>query len=143
MASLTASVFISHSWAYSGHYDTLSEWLFRSNWTVGQDRLVFLDTSVPKHDPIHGARNTSDLRQAIYQRISASNVVVIPTGMYATYSKWIGEEIKGAQKYAKPIVAVNPWGQERKASIVANAANELVGWRKASVGAAAWRWAKG
>lgn len=143
MVTYTASVFISHSWTYSEHYDKLADWLFRSDWTVGPDQLVFLDTSVPRDDPIHNARNSEELRNAIFARIATSNVIVIPTGMYINYSRWIGEEIKGAKRYAKPIVGVNPWGQERKASVVASVAREVVGWNQKSVATAVWRAAKG
>lgn len=128
------NVFISHSWAYSEHYETLASWIFDENWISNGTQIVFGNTSVPKSDPIHYARNERDLRAAIYERISASNVVVIPTGMYAGYSKWIKEEIGGAEFHRKPVLAVNPWGQERKSTVVANAADaDPVGWQKQSV----------
>ncbi len=60
-------------------------------------------------------------------------MVVIPLGMYATYSKWIRKEIDGAKRYTKPILGVNPQGQEHRSSIVANAAQETVGWNSKSV----------
>jgi len=66
-------------------------------------------------------------------------VVVIPTGMYANYSKWIQKEINGAKQYLKPIVAVDPWAQKRASSVVAEAADECVGWNKRSIIDAVWR----
>ena len=131
--TIYTNVFISHSWAYSGHYNKLSEWIFVDKWESGETQLVFVDKSVPKDDPIHNAPLVRDLRNAIYARISASDVIVIPTGMYANYSKWIQEEINGAAEFSKPILAVDPRGQERKSSIVANAAKKSVGWTKQSV----------
>jgi len=50
--------------------------------------------------------------------------------MYATHSKWIKEEVAGANYHGKPILAVNPWGQERKSSVVVNNASKFVGWNK-------------
>jgi len=94
--------------------------------------------SVPKNDPIHNATSDRQLREAIYAQISRSHVVVIPTGMYAQYSKWIQKEIEGAQLYQKPILAVNPWGQHRKSSVVANAAAKLAGWNSKSVVEGTW-----
>lgn len=124
MSSHQIHVFISHSWAYSSHYETLASWIFEERWSVGQTSLSFKDFSVPKNNPIHDVQNTRALRDAIFNQISRSHVVVIPSGMYATHSNWIQKEIDGAKLYRKPIVAVNPWGQERKAGIVLDNANE-------------------
>jgi hypothetical protein len=127
------SVFISHSWNYSEHYERLAGWIFDTEWNENGIPIRFHDTSVPKENPIHFARNDNELRNAIYSRIAMSNVVVIPTGMYVNYSKWINKEIDGARIYGKPILAVNPWAQERKSSIVATASSLQVGWNKQSV----------
>ena len=126
-------VFISHSWHYSGHYRTLREWIFDTRWSVGQASLDFRDYSVPKDDPIHNARTDRELQAAIDRKIERSHVVVIPTGMYANYSKWIGKEIHGAKAMLKPILAVDPWGQQRTSSVVAQAAAGSAGWNKKSV----------
>lgn len=127
------NVFISHSWAHSNHYTKLCEWIFDKGWQVDQKPLVFIDRSVPKDNPIHYTRNAEQLQNAIYGRIAQSDVVVIPTGMYASYSKWIQKEIDGAELLGKPILAVDPWGQERKSSVVGEAADNSVGWSSQSV----------
>lgn len=126
-------VFISHAWAYSNHYDTLASWIFNESWSVGQASLNFHDYSVPKNDPIHNARTDRELREAIYNQIRRSHVLVIPSGMYANYSNWIQKEIDGAKKYGKPLLAVNPLGQQRKSGVVLDNANEAVGWNKQPV----------
>lgn len=131
-------VFVSHSWHYSGHYQTLREWIFDTRWSIGQASLNLRDYSVPRDDPIHNARTERELREAIYRKIERSHVVVIPTGMYANYSKWIGKEINGAKAMSKPILAVNPWGQQRTSSVVTEAATETVGWNKKSVVDGIW-----
>ncbi len=133
MSSHKIHVFISHAWAYSNHYDTLASWIFKENWSAGQASLNFYDFSVPKNDPIHNAVNDSQLKNAIYNKISRSHVIVIPSGMYASYSKWIKKEIEGSNYYGKPILAVNPHGQERKPGIVLDNSNEAVGWNKKPV----------
>ncbi|MEW5897268.1 MAG: TIR domain-containing protein, partial [Nanoarchaeota archaeon] len=70
MSTRQVHVFISHSWAYSGHYETLADWIFNGNWSVGQGSLDFRDFSVPQSDPIHNARNDTQLRQALYHQIA-------------------------------------------------------------------------
>lgn len=133
MSTKQIHVFISHAWAHSEHYETLADWIFKESWRVGQASLDFRDFSVPKDNPIHNASNDSQLRAAIYNQISRSHVIVIPTGMYANYSYWIQKEIEGSESYKKPILAVNPWGQLKKSSVVKEASSSIVGWNKKSV----------
>lgn len=138
MSTHQIHVFISHSWTYSDHYDTLQEWIFVEKWHVGQASLRFHDYSVPKDDPIHDADSDSALQVAIYDKIARSHVIVIPSGMYAHYSKWIRKEITGAKVKSKPVLGVNPWGQQRRSSIVLDAASKEVGWNKKSVIKGIW-----
>lgn len=131
-------VFISHSWNYSAHYDKLDSWIFKDSWSVGKVSLDFRNYSVPKNNPIHNANTDNELKDAIYKQIAASHVIVIPTGMYATYSKWIKKEIEGALKYKKPIVSVTPWAQEKESIIVNKYADKNVGWNKEPLIKAIW-----
>ncbi|MCY3826865.1 MAG: TIR domain-containing protein [Candidatus Dadabacteria bacterium] len=131
-------VFISHSWSYSDHYETLRRWIFQGKWRFGQASLTFLNFSVPRDNPIHKPANAKALREAIYRRIERSHVVVIPLGMYASYSHWIEKEIRGAKLKSKPILGVNPWGQQRKSSVVGGAARNIVGWNKKSILGGIW-----
>lgn len=133
------NVFISHSWDYSGHYDRLAEWIFLENWEYNGGRINFFNTSVPRDNPIHNAPNAAELKTAIYRRIVSSDVLVIPTGMYANHSNWIQKEIDGASLYAKPIVAVKLWGQQRASSVVQSVAAQSVGWNKQSIINAVWQ----
>lgn len=143
MSTRQIHVFISHSWWYSNHYDKLAEWIFGEAWSVGQASLDFRNYSVPRDDPIHNAPNDAALQEAIYRQIGMSHVIVIPTGMYAHHSKWIRKEIDGANYHRKPILAVNPWGQQRDASVVANAATKTVGWNKEPLVSAIWELYRG
>ena len=132
-------VFISHSWSYSHHYYTLRSWIFEEKNRLGQASLKLLDFSVPKDDPIHNPANSKALREAIYRKIERSHVIVVPLGMYAGYSDWIKKEIQGAKLKSKPILGVNPWGQQRKSSVVGAAAQNTVGWNKKSIIRGIWK----
>ena len=131
-------VFISHSWTYSGHYDKLREWIFGAPWEVNGYKLQFQDCSIPKDHPIHNAPTAKALENAIRQRIQLSHVVIIPTGMYVNYSYWINKEIKGAKAMSKPILGVDPWGQQRRSTVVATASSNVVGWTQKSVIRGIW-----
>jgi MTH538 TIR-like domain (DUF1863) len=138
MSTQQIHVFISHSWTYESHYNTLEGWIFNENWSAGQASLDFRNFSVPKNDPIHNASNDNQLREAIFNQISRSHVIVILTGVYASYSRWIQEEIAGAANYGKPILGVNPWAQERKSDVVQTAATKIVGWNKEPIVKGIW-----
>jgi len=131
-------IFISHSWSYSNHYNTLVEWVFRTRWRFGEASVVFYNYSVSRDDPIHGVTSDRALRDAIYRKISRCHGVVIPIGMYVNYSKWIRKEIGAANNYSKPILGVNPWGQKRTSTVVRNVADTTVGWNRKSVVRGIW-----
>jgi MTH538 TIR-like domain (DUF1863) len=133
MSTHQVHVFISHAWDYSNHYDTLAKWIFEEKWSAGQASIDFRDYSIPSSDPIHNANNTIALQNAIFDRIARSHVVVMPSGLYATHSKWIQKEIDGAKQHSKPILGVNLWGSERKSSVVLRNANDVTGWNKEPV----------
>lgn len=121
------NIFISHSWGYGDHYDTLTGWL--------DERLYFnwRDYSVPKDDPIHNARSRAALRAALQKKIRHASCVIVPAGVYCSYSDWIEEEIDIALEMGKPIIGVRLRGAERVSSIVRENAIDIVGWTSDSV----------
>lgn len=124
------NIFISHSWSYGSNYSNLVNLLRQSS------GFIFKDYSVPKDDPIHNTNNDAQLRQAIRDQMGPCSVVIILAGVYATYSKWINEEIALAKTgfyKAKPTIAVRPRGNERISQTVRDAADRLVGWNTQSV----------
>lgn len=119
-------IFISHSWAYSKQYDKVEEFLTREG-------VSYYNHSVPKNDPIHTSGTDKQLREAIETKIKGCSCVIILAGVYASYSKWINIEIEIAQKYNKPIIAVEYWGAERTSKVVKDAATTIVGWNAKSL----------
>jgi hypothetical protein len=119
-------IFISHSWSYPDHYYKIEEFL-------DQERVPYYNHSVPKDDPIHTSGSDWELEAKIEAKIKGCSCVVILEGVYASYSKWIDKEVKLARKYAKPIIAVRPWGAERVSALVRNSATIEVGWNAKSV----------
>lgn len=126
----TRNLFISHSWSYSDAYDRLCDLLDAAPY------FSYRNYSVPSSEPIHDARNQGLLRAAIQRQMTPCHVVVIIAGVYATYSKWINEEIALAKRgflYAKPILAITPWGAQKISTEVRQAADLVVGWNTNSV----------
>lgn len=121
-------IFISHSWAYGDAYEKLVEFFDQ------HPNFSWVNYSVPKDDPIHNAKNESELYEAIKLQIAPVNCVIMLAGVYSTYSKWINKEIQISKvDYDKPIIAVEPWGSERTSAIVKANADEIVKWQSNSI----------
>lgn len=127
-------IFISHSWSYSEQYDKIEEFL-------QQEGVNYYNHSVPKDDPVHTKGSDKELEAAIEAKMKGCSCVIILAGVYATYSKWINKEIKLAQKYNKPIIAVEYWGAERTSTFVKDAATVIVKWQAKSVADAVRKYA--
>ena len=126
----TFNLFISHSWDYSDAYDRLT------NLLKGRGYFAFRDYSVPRNDPIHRAGTDTQLGQAIRRHMAPCHAVLILTGVYSTYSKWINNEIYLALRgftNPKPIVAIRPRGNDRISEPVRQAADRIVGWNTESI----------
>ncbi len=126
----TYNLFISHSWSYSDAYEKLIALLKERPY------FSFSDYSVPRDDPIHNAPTSRELYEAIKRQMTPCHIVLILAGVYATYSTWIDREIRIAKtefQYPKPIIAIRPWAQRRTSQIVAENADEIVGWNTDSI----------
>lgn len=126
----TFNLFISHSWNYSNQYMGLVTLL------ENRDYFRFRNYSVPMNDPIHTTGSVVELRDAIRRKMAPCSVVLILAGVYATYSKWINEEIDLAKEgfyVPKPIVAVAPWGSKHTSVRVTEAADKIVRWNTESI----------
>ncbi len=120
------NIFISHSWAYSDAYDRIIELL-------DEQGLNYKNHSVPKNDPLHTRGTNKELERAIRNQMSGTHCVLIMSGVYSTYSKWINKEIAIAVEMEKPIIAIKPWSQTNLSSVVQKYATVIVGWNGKSI----------
>ena len=119
-------LFISHAWKYDDDYNRLVNLLEEAK------RFRWMDYSVPQKDPLD-ATTTSQLEKALQNQIRPVNAVLIISGMYVNYRKWIQYEIDVAKYYDKPIIGIRPWGAERIPAEVEIAAKTMAGWRTESI----------
>jgi hypothetical protein len=128
------ALFISHAWGYSGEYQRFIALLdkagagFYRNLSIPQSRPVLPNPALK--------RSVRRLMREIDERIRAADCLLVLSGMYCSHSEWIQSEIEAAQEYGKPIIGVQPFGQERVPQEVRGAACEMVGWRTESIIAA-------
>ncbi len=124
------NIFVSHSWSYSDAYRNLVALLRKDN------SARFIDHSVPKESPIHNAPNSKELYQAIKEKMTPCQVVIVLVGVYASYSTWINNEVYIAKREfvpPKPILAVTPRGARRISDQVSQHADMVVKWNTKSV----------
>ena len=131
----TYDLFLSHVWRRHQNSD-----YYRLVSLLKEASLFYWrNYSVPEHDPL-GTKTDKQLREALTRQIRSVNCVLIVSGMYVSYRKWIQEEIDIAKDYGKPIVGIIPLGQQRVPTEVQSIALEMVGWRKSSIVSAVRRW---
>lgn len=121
------NLFISHSWTHGDIYDKLVNLLKSDSY------FAFKNYSVPKNDPVHNAKNDKELRAAIKRQMAPASCVLILTGVYATYSKWINVEVELAKEMGKKIIAIDYWGAQRTSLFVKQNADVIVKWQTSSI----------
>jgi hypothetical protein len=133
------NLFISHSWSYSDDYDRLKNLLDNASY------FSYRDYSVPKDDPIHNAPSSSELADAIREKMKYCSIVLVMAGKYSTFSKWIKKEIRIAKNDFDPpkaILGIKPFASTQVSSYVSDNADEIVNWSTSSIVAAIKRLCK-
>ncbi|MGQ5710816.1 TIR domain-containing protein [Desulforudis sp. DRI-14] len=124
----TYDLFISHVW----RNDQNSEYYRLVRFLKEASYFKWRNYSVPEHDPL-GAKTDKELEAKLDLQIKPVNCVLVLSGMYVNYRKWIQKEIEIAQKYNKPIIGIVPWGQERIPQSVLDIAKVMVRWQTSSI----------
>lgn len=119
-------ILISHSWKYQNDYETVKKWLNEANYFKWSNHSVCCD------NPLDTKRDY-ELQSELTGQISGCTCIIVISGMYGAYSKWIDYEISEAVRMKKPIIAIRPRGQERIPSIITNNATVLVNWNSTSL----------
>lgn len=119
-------MFISHAWRYHDDYRRLIKLLDKAK------RFEYANYSVPKDESFDNMSNP-ELYDQLRDQIRRVESVVILAGLYVSYSNWIKFEINYAQKLDKPLIGVQPWGNERTPQRVSQAANTVVGWNSKTI----------
>jgi len=95
------NIFISHRWKYSEDYYNLTG-------KLKEYGLDYLNYSVPEHDPFDKAK-VAKIKEDLANQVKQCNYFLIFANMAIANSSWIEHEIKIAQVYNKPILAVKPF----------------------------------
>ena len=115
-------LFISHSWTYNNAKDTIVRFLDK----VGLD---YQSLYIPKKDPVHETGPDQQLLFAITEKIKRSSCLIILAGVFPYYDRWIEKEIEVAKELGKPIIAIQPWSNDKTSELVKRNANRIVKWQ--------------
>ena len=128
----TYKLFLSHSWGHSDEYNALvallNKVVLRFRW---EDLSITVGAPVLPNPALRHSYRSVLLE--VETRIRQADCVLVLAGMYGSWSSWIQSEIESAQYNGKPIIGVEPNGQQRIPQEIRNAAREMVGWRSESV----------
>lgn len=123
-------IFISHAWRYGADYNRLTALLDQAPY------FSYYNYSAPQEKPLfpNGTPYTSnDIAYKITNKIRPSQITLVISGMYGTYSHWMQYEIDESRRMGKPIIGIYPWGQERVPQYVLQNATEMVHWNTSSI----------
>ena len=120
------NIFISHAWDYNDDYYRLENMLDEA------DDFEWRNYSIPEHDAIDSA-NDEELEESLRHQIHPTSVVLITSGMYVAYRKWIQKEIDIALEMDKPIIGIVPRGNLNIPQEVQDIADAIVGWNTSSI----------
>ncbi len=112
---------ISHSWNYANQYDTIVFWLNESNYFKWSNHSISCDRPIEQ-------TTEYELKQKLTSQIKGCSAIIVISGMYVSYSKWIDYEIGEASRMGKPIICVRPRGNEKVPKVILDNATVLVGW---------------
>jgi MTH538 TIR-like domain (DUF1863) len=121
-------LFISHVWRREQNSDYFR--LVALLNTAGN--FMWRNYSVPEHDPFE-TKTAATLRSKLDEQIRQASCFLIIAGMYVNYRPWIQEEINIAAHYRKPIIAIEPWGQQRVPFELTQLSRQVVGWNTNSI----------
>jgi hypothetical protein len=128
----TYKLFLSHSWGHNEEYDGLVSLLNKAVLHFRWENLSITVGTPVMPNPVLRRSYRSVLLE-VESRIRQADCVLVLAGMYGSFSPWIQSEIEAAQDIGRPIIGVEPNGQQRVPQEVRNAAREMVGWRSESV----------
>lgn len=126
----TYDIFISHAWSYDERYEGVVR-LLNSVWGFS-----WRDYSVPRSAPVvdrNSVIGVNALTGRLREQIRQSSCFVLIAGMFVHHRDWVQREIRIAQDYGKPIIAVRRRGQLRTPIEVENYAHATVNWNSVSL----------
>jgi len=124
------NIYVSHSWSVADTYDKLVRVL------QSDPSFAFRLFGLAKNDPVHATGVSYELRAAMRHPMSQCHVLVVQTGVYAQFGKWINEELELACatfELRRRVLAIDTFGPDPKPTPVQERADRVIGWTKSGI----------
>lgn len=123
-------LFISHAWKYGEDYKRLTGLLDNARY------FSYYNYSSPQEKPLFPSgtpMTNSQIRNLISNKIRPSQITLVISGMYGTYSDWMKYEVDESIRMGKPIIGIYPWGQTYAPTYITQNATVMVRWQTDSI----------
>lgn len=100
-----------------------------------EEYLMFIQKLIEARDfewEDHGVPGENE-KEELLQQIEPVDIVIILTGLYSRHHDLIQKQIDIAQKLAKPIVLIRPYGLEDVPEDLEKIASGVVGWNRVCI----------
>lgn len=116
-------VFVTHAFAEDADYRRVFEYLESS------PNFFYVNCSNIESVPMVGGKEA--LKEEIRTQMKMAEVILVPSGMYATQREWVTYQMDVAQANELPIIALEPFGglQDMPKEVAARA-DEQVTWNE-------------
>lgn len=126
-------VFVSHAFEPSDDYYRVFEYLESSH------NFYYRNCSDPDCKPAGRDAMKDELRR----QIGLAEVVVVPSGQYASQREWIDFQLNCAKGLDKPVIVLEPFGVKAKIPVQLEAlGDEIIEWNERSIADAIRRQAR-
>jgi hypothetical protein len=127
-------VFVSHAFEPSDDYHRVFEYLESSH------NFYYRNCSDPEQ---RGTGEREKLKDELRRQISLAEVVIVPSGQYATQREWIDFQLNCAKGLDKPVIVLETFGVKQKMPVQLEAlADEIVEWNERDIADAIRRQAR-
>ena len=128
-------VYVSHCWLPENGTDRLYGLL--ENYRIRHvPEFSFQLLSVSKDDPVQNLPSKKSLIAAVEQKMKESVCLIILTGLFDDYKKWIDIELEAAKKLKKPVILVEAAVWMKASTKEKRAATATVKWDVKELGEA-------
>jgi hypothetical protein len=118
-------VFVSHAFEPSDDYHRVFEYLESSH------NFYYRNCSDPEQ---RGTGEREKLKDELRRQIALAEVVIVPSGQYATQREWIDFQLNCAKGLDKPVIVLEAFGVKQKMPVQLEAlADEIVGWNERDI----------
>jgi hypothetical protein len=135
------NIYASHAWSHGDGYEKLFRLIQAETVDTArsENRFAARLNGLPKHDPAHVSPADDELRSAMRYPMSRSQVLVVPTGAYGRFARWIDLEIELARTgydARRRILAIDLFAPDAKPTPVQRFADRVIPWTRNGIIAA-------